>query len=114
MGQNRYGARLGSELRDASSSAVLVLLSGATADATGALDHAVLHDRHRALARDHVPALGGGDALNDRRSRALGEKATRSAEGGRGDRLALAAVDTCPDGAIHAIEGHQPAAGVAH
>src|SRR5207249_8711109 len=47
----------GSELRDARARAVFVLLRGAAADATRAVDDAVADDRHRALARDHVAAL---------------------------------------------------------
>src|SRR5437016_5880391 len=102
------------ELGDARAGAILVLLRRAAADAARAVDEPTAHDRHRALVRDHVPALGRGDALDDRRTRALLQLAARSREGGRGDRLALRAVDAAPDSAVHAVEGHEPAAGVTH
>src|SRR5215470_3304813 len=94
--------------------AVLVLLRRPAAHAAGADGHAVAHDRHRALARDHVPALRRHDALDDRGSRPLLELAAGPPERHRGDGLALRAVDAAPDGAVHAVERHEPAAGVAH
>src|SRR4029450_4911067 len=94
--------------------AVFVLLRGAAADAAGAVDHAVADDGKGALARDHVSAFGGGDALDDRASRALGQLTAGTREGGRGDRLALRTVGAGPQRAVHAIEGDQASAGVAH
>jgi hypothetical protein len=40
--------------------------------------------------------------------------AIRASEGGRGHGLALAAVEASPHGAIHALKGKEPCAGVAH
>src|SRR5579884_866508 len=98
---------------DAGAGAVFVFLRGAAADAAGADDDAVADDRQPALTHDHVPALGGGDAARGRVVGARGQLAARPAERGRGDRLALAAVDPGPDRIVHAAEGDQPAAGVA-
>src|SRR5712692_4512699 len=103
-----------SELRDGRARNVLVLLGGPATHTARALDHAVANDGHRALARDHVPTFSRDDALDDGSARALGQLATGPREGGRGDGLALGAVDTAPDGAVHAIERHQAPAGVAH
>src|SRR4030095_15877248 len=64
---------------------VLVLLRSAAANPARALDHAVLDDRHGAHARDHVAALGGDDALDDRGAGALGQFAACAAGGGRGE-----------------------------
>src|SRR5262249_49507890 len=94
--------------------AVLVLLSRPAPDAAGAFGDAVPDDGHGALARNHVPPFGGGDALDDRTSRPLGQLTARPREAGRGDGLALRAVDAGPDGAVHAVEGDQASASVAH
>src|SRR5262249_24079812 len=101
------------ELRHRRLRHVLVLLRGASAPPARALDHAVADDPHRAHAGVHGAARGGADALDDRRAGALGELAAGAAEGDRRDGLALRAVDAAPDGAVHAVEGDQPAAGVA-
>src|SRR5262245_33297167 len=107
-------SRLGSELGDSGPGAVLVLLGRAAADSARAVEHARADDRHRALARDHVTALGRGDALDDRAARALGQLAAGSGEAGRRHRLALRAVDAAPDRPVHAVERDQPAAGIAY
>src|SRR5437762_6988084 len=103
----------GSELGHARARAVLALLPVATAYAARAIDDAVADDRHRALAGDHVAALGGGDALDDRAARALLQLPARPREGGRRDRLPLRAVGAGPQRAIHAVERDQASAGVA-
>ena len=54
------------ELRDACAGTVLVLLGRAAPYPARAFQHPAPEDRHRALARDHVPALGRDDALDDR------------------------------------------------
>src|ERR1700745_3573662 len=54
------------QLRDARPCAVFVLLGGAPADATGALDDAVADDRNRSLAHDHVAARSCGNAARRR------------------------------------------------
>src|SRR4029453_19597224 len=86
----------------------------AAADAAGAVHHAVADDGHGTQARDHVPAFGGGDPLDDRATGALGQLAAGAPEGDRRDGLALAAVDAGPDGVVHAVEGHQAPASVPH
>src|SRR5215813_3343550 len=101
------------ELRHSRMGAVLVLLGGAATGPARAFHQAVPDDGHRALARDHVPALGGHDALDDRIARPLGELAAGPAERDGGDGLALGAVGAGPYGAIHAIERHQAPARVA-
>ncbi len=68
-----------SELRDGRFRNVLVLLGGPATDAARAVDHAVADDRHRALARDHVAALGRDDALDDGTAGPLGQLATSRA-----------------------------------
>src|SRR5262249_35020824 len=100
------------ELRDGRFRDVLVLLRGAAADPASALDHAVPDDRHGAHARDHVAAGMRDDALDDWAPGALLQFAAGPSEPGRGDGLALRAVDRAPDGAVHAVERHQAAAGV--
>src|SRR5882672_2713178 len=100
------------ELGHARARAVLVLLRGATSDAARAFHHAVADDGHRALAGNHVPALGRGDALDDRAPRAFGELAAGPPEGRRRDGFALRAIGAGPDRAVHAIEGHQAPAGI--
>src|SRR5260370_439613 len=104
----------GSELGRARARAVLVLLRGAAADAARAVDDAVADDRHRALAGDHVTALGGGDALDDRAAGALLQLTARPREGGRRDGFPLGAVGAGPQRAIHTVERDQASAGVAH
>src|SRR5947207_9067276 len=99
---------------DARARAVLVLLGGPAADAARAVHHAATDDGYGALARDHVAALGGSDALDDRAPGALLELAARTRERDGGDRLALRAVRAGPDRAVHAVEGHQASAAVAH
>src|SRR5262249_30912887 len=101
-------------LRHARSRAVLVLLGGTAARAAGALDHAVADDGHRALTRDHVPALGGHDSLHDGIACALRQLPAGPPEGDGGDGLALGPVGARPDGAVHAVEGDEPPACVAH
>src|SRR5439155_22669557 len=59
------------ELRHARAGTILILLGGSPAHSTRTLHHAVADDGHRPLARDHVPALGRGDALDDRAPRPL-------------------------------------------
>lgn len=44
------------QLRNATASAVFVLLSGAAADAACALDHAIAYHRNCSLAHDYVAA----------------------------------------------------------
>src|SRR5204863_2997045 len=107
--RRRGDARLPLDLRHARPRAVLVLLGGAAADAAGAFDDAVADDGHRALADDHVPALGRGDALDDRAPGALLELAAGAPERDRGDGLPLGAIGAGPDGAIHAVEGDEAA-----
>src|SRR5215472_1008009 len=102
------------QLRDACPSAVLVLLRGAAADATGALDDTVADDRNRALAHDHVPARRRGNAARRGLVGPFGQFATRPAKRCRGDRLALAAVSARPDRIVHTLESNQAAAAVAH
>src|SRR3989440_11387376 len=109
-----FMAAVGSELGHARARAVLILLRGAAADAARAVDDAVADDRHRALAGDHVAALGGGDALDDRGAGALLQLTARPREGSRRDRLPLRAVGARPQRAIHAVERDQASAGVAH
>src|SRR5213593_2659873 len=103
-----------SELRDGRFRDVLVLLRSPAAHTARTFHDAVADDRHGAHARDHVAALGGDDALDDGRAGALGQLAADAPEGGRGDGLALGAVDAAPDGAVHAVERQQAAAPVAH
>src|SRR5262249_36063135 len=92
-----HAARAGAEVRHRRLRHVLVLLGRPAAHAARTLDHAVSEDRHGAHARDHVAALGGDDALDDRCAGALGQLAAGAAEGDRGDRLALGAIDAAPD-----------------
>src|SRR6266536_3173506 len=105
--------RSGLELGDTRAGAILVLLGSPAAGSARALHHAIPDDRHRALAWNHVPALGGHDALDDGTARPLCELAAGSPEGDGGDGLALGAVGPGPDGAVHAIEGHQTPARIA-
>src|SRR5437879_13298113 len=97
-------AAVGSKLGHARARAVLVLLRGAAADAARAVDDAVADDRHRALAGDHVAALGGGDALDDRAARALLQLPARPREGGRRDSHPLRAVGAGDQRAIRTVE----------
>jgi hypothetical protein len=60
------------QLRDTGSGAVFVLLRGTAADAAGAFDDAVAHDRNGPLTHDHVAARGGGNAARGRLVGALG------------------------------------------
>src|SRR5207237_2807774 len=94
--------------------AVLVLLRGAAADTASADHDAVLQDRHRALAHDHLAAGGRGDAARGRLVGARLHVAAGAAERRRGDRLALAAIGACPDRVVHALERDEAAAGVDH
>src|SRR5437667_4196658 len=102
------------QFRDARARAVLVLLCGPAADAARAVHPAAADDGYRALARNHVPTLGGGDALDDRAPRALLELAARARERDGGDGLALRAVDAPPDRVVHAVERHQASTRIAH
>src|SRR5262245_61668796 len=90
-----------SKLGNAGDGAVLVLLGGPAANAAAAFRDTVPDDRHRALARDHVPTLGRHDALDDRTRGALHELAARPGEGHRRNGLALGTVDARPDRAVH-------------
>src|SRR5262249_36041560 len=108
------GAEGSLELCDSGARAVLVLLRGAASHATRAFEGAIANDRTRTLARDHVPAFGSDDPLNDRTPRTLGQLAAGPCEARGGDGLALATVDAAPDRSIHAIEGDQASAGIAH
>src|SRR5215472_8457903 len=102
------------QLRDACPSAVLVLLRGAAADATGALDDTVADDRNRALAHDHVAARRRGNAARGGLVGPLGQFSARPAKRRRGDGLALAAVGARPDRTVHTLQRDQPAAAVAY
>src|SRR5437899_9992656 len=101
------------ELRHARAGTILILLGGSPAHSTRTLHHAVADDGHRPLARDHVPSLGRGDALDDRAPRPLGQLTAGTREGHRGDRLALGAIGARPDGGIHPIECHEASAAIA-
>src|ERR1700758_4642052 len=83
--------------RQAGASAVFILLRGAAADAAGALDDAILDDRYRTLAHDHVAAFGQGDTARRRLVGPFGQLAARPAERRRGNGLALAAIGARPD-----------------
>ena len=61
-----------------------------------------------------MSALGRGDALDDRAPRALLQLAAGAPECDGRDGLALRAVRAGPDRAVHAIEGDEAPAGVAH
>src|SRR5207244_2919729 len=102
------------QFRDARARAVLVLLGGPAADAARAVHHTATDDGHRALARNHVATLGGSDALDDGTPGALLELAARTRERDGRDRLALRAIRAGPNRAVHAVEGHQASAAVAH
>src|SRR2546429_687987 len=75
---------------------------------------AVVDERQGARARDHGTALGRYDARNVRAPGAFMHPPARPREGDGRDRLALRAVGARPERAVHAIEGHEAAPGVAH
>src|ERR1700730_13099761 len=101
------------ELRDTRTGAVLVLLGRSAARSARAFDDAIADDWHRALARDHVPALRRHDVLDDGAAGALGKLSTGTPEGDRRDRFALGAVGAGPDRSVHPIEGDQAPARIA-
>src|SRR5271169_5505388 len=101
------------QLRNASAGAVFVLLSGAAADAAGALDDAIAYDRNCSLAHDYVAALRRGNPSWRRLVGALRHLAAWAAERSRGDGLALAGIGACPYRVVHALKCDRPAAGVA-
>jgi len=101
------------QLRDAGAGAVFVLLTGATADAAGALNDAISDDWDCSLAHDHVAAFSRGNPARRWLIGALRHLAARTAECCRGDGLALARIGARPDRVVHALERNQPAAGIA-
>jgi hypothetical protein len=72
--------------------AVLILLSGATANPAGAYEHTAAEDRHGTLAEKHMIALGHDNAAQRGMVGARRQITARAAEGGRRHGLALAAV----------------------
>src|SRR5437762_675363 len=68
----------------------------------------------RARLTRPAAVLLGDDAADRRAVGPGGELTARAVEGGRSDRLALGAEGAGPDGAVHAIEGDETSASVAH
>ena len=104
----------GLELFNSGAGAILVFLSGPTANAAGTDQDTLAENRHGALAIEHVAAFGRGDAAQGRVIGPGRQIATGASEGSRGHSLALAAKGASPHGAIHALKGKEPSAGVAH
>src|SRR5712671_3253703 len=105
--------RVSLQLRDAGAGAVFVLLSGAAADAAGALDDAIAYDRNRSLAHDHVAALRRGNPARSWLVGTLRHLAAGAAKCSRSDGLALARIGARPNRAVHALKCDRPAAGIA-
>src|SRR5271166_4495754 len=100
-------------LRDTGAGAIFVLLSGAAADAAGALDDAISDDRDCSLAHDHVAALCHGNPARRWLIGALRHLAAWTSECCRGDGLALAGIGARPNRVVHALECNRPPAGIA-
>ena len=96
------------QLRDAGAGAVFVLLTGAAADATGALDDAISEDWDCSLAHDHVAALCRGNPARRWLIGALRHLAARTAECCRGDGLSLVRIGARPNRVVHALECNLP------
>jgi hypothetical protein len=93
--------------------AVFILLAGATAHAAGTIDKSVADDGQAALTHYHMSPFRHGDAPGSGLVRSFRQLTAGPAEGRRGHRFSLTTVGACPDGAVHAVQGNQPPAGVA-